>query len=328
MGWMFYGDRAVSVFIVLSGYCLMMPVVNSPDRSLRGGFWGYMARRARRIFPPYYAALALSLAFYALWDIVKRKAHVGAGSWGEYAFDPQNIALHVLMLHDLSSRWIGALNPPMWSVAVEWHLYFFMPTLLLPLWRRAGAAVMLLAATIFGLLPHFLLGPSVNLDWAHPWLLILFAMGMAGAGMAPDVNNKANPVGKAPLLPIAILFAAMFMVVRATLPKEAWLEDILVGVAAVALILWLQRRNSGSPVSNNGLLRFLESRPARALGRYSYSLYLIHFLILWTIPTVARAMRLSYMGGLCLGLVFGVPVALATAYVFYLAAERPFTSAR
>ena len=327
-GWMLYGDRAVSVFIVLSGYCLMMPVVASGDKRLRGGLKGYFFRRARRIFPPYYGALALSLAFYALWNTVKQKAHLGSGSWGEYAFDPQNIALHVLMLHDLSSRWIGAINPPMWSVAVEWHLYFLLPLLLLPLWRRAGILWMLLAATILGLLPHFLLAPSVNLDWAHPWLLVLFAFGAAGAILAPDVNNAEVPVGRAALAPIAVAAITLFVLIRAKIPKEAWLEDMVVGVAATTLILWLQRRNTALPGRTSRLRGWLESRPAVALGRFSYSIYLIHFLIVWTIPPVAHGLHLSITAALFLGILCGVPAALGAAYVFYLVLERPFTKAR
>src|SRR5437016_5916610 len=61
-----YGRYAVDVFIVLSGYCLMLPVARSADGKLRGGAGEYLKRRARRILPPYYAALALTLALAAL----------------------------------------------------------------------------------------------------------------------------------------------------------------------------------------------------------------------------------------------------------------------
>ena len=54
-----HGHFAVAVFIVLSGYCLMRPVANDPRGRLRGGIVGYLGRRARRILPPYYAALGL-----------------------------------------------------------------------------------------------------------------------------------------------------------------------------------------------------------------------------------------------------------------------------
>jgi len=57
--WMQLGHYAVAIFIVLSGFCLMLPVANSADGTLRGGFLGYVWRRVRRIVPAYYAAMAM-----------------------------------------------------------------------------------------------------------------------------------------------------------------------------------------------------------------------------------------------------------------------------
>src|SRR5262245_54424585 len=57
--WFGQGHFSVVFFIVLSGFSLMLPVVRSESRDLAGGFKGYMRRRARRILPPYYAAVVL-----------------------------------------------------------------------------------------------------------------------------------------------------------------------------------------------------------------------------------------------------------------------------
>src|SRR5689334_14181642 len=59
-GWLYHGHFAVDVFIVLSGFCLMLPVVRG-DGTLRGGAKRFFRRRARRILPTYYGALAFSL---------------------------------------------------------------------------------------------------------------------------------------------------------------------------------------------------------------------------------------------------------------------------
>ena len=52
--WVMLGRAAVAVFIVLSGYCLMLPIVQSPRQEWRVAFWPFMWRRAWRILPPYY----------------------------------------------------------------------------------------------------------------------------------------------------------------------------------------------------------------------------------------------------------------------------------
>src|SRR3982751_4857648 len=47
--WVMFGRAAVAVFIVLSGYCLMLPVVQAPEKDWRVSFWPFMWRRAWRI---------------------------------------------------------------------------------------------------------------------------------------------------------------------------------------------------------------------------------------------------------------------------------------
>src|SRR5688572_23981724 len=70
------GHLCVTVFIVISGFCLALPVV-ATDGELRGGALAFFKRRARRILPPYYGAVALCLALIytvigdktgTLWD--------------------------------------------------------------------------------------------------------------------------------------------------------------------------------------------------------------------------------------------------------------------
>src|ERR1035438_9577060 len=41
-GWMEQGHLGVDVFIVLSGYCLMLPVARSADGMLKGGVLAYL----------------------------------------------------------------------------------------------------------------------------------------------------------------------------------------------------------------------------------------------------------------------------------------------
>ncbi len=60
-----FGHDAVAVFIVLSGYCLMLPIARADGRLARG-VRSYFGRRAWRILPPYFAALAGSWLLLAL----------------------------------------------------------------------------------------------------------------------------------------------------------------------------------------------------------------------------------------------------------------------
>ena len=70
-GWFIYGRFAVVVFIVLSGFSLAL----SPARHgwRLDGISRFARRRARRILPAYWAALAFSLA--VAWLIVPQPGH-------------------------------------------------------------------------------------------------------------------------------------------------------------------------------------------------------------------------------------------------------------
>ena len=117
--WMNFGHYAVVVFIVLSGYCLMLPVVRSRDEALAGGFWGYLKRRARRTLPAYYGAIAFSLLLIAAFPALRQQ--VGA-QWDRClpAFQTDVLLAHLLMLHNLRFAWHQTIDAPLWSMATEW----------------------------------------------------------------------------------------------------------------------------------------------------------------------------------------------------------------
>ena len=136
--WLLRG-RAVAVFMALSGFCLMIPVAKSPGGELRDGFWGYVKRRLRRIVPPYYAAMALGLMCILLLPGMGR----GTGEFWRRAvpaITAGNVISHLLLLHWLNPAWVYRINPPYWTLGTEWVLYLLFPLVLLPLWRKFGAA--------------------------------------------------------------------------------------------------------------------------------------------------------------------------------------------
>ena len=57
------GSTGVSLFLVLSGFCLYLPVVRGGGRLRAGRFF---RRRATRLLPAYYVSLAAVLAVTAL----------------------------------------------------------------------------------------------------------------------------------------------------------------------------------------------------------------------------------------------------------------------
>ena len=322
--WISFGRQAVAVFIVLSGYCLMLPVVRAAGQSLPGGVLEYFKRRAWRILPPYYGALVFSLAAMAVLPLWINTANSWWGTM-EPAFGTGNFIGHVLLVHNLSDQWVYRINSPMWSVAMEWQIYFLFPLVLLSVWRRAGIFALVLTAFAIGLFPVLVLK---KLAWTAPWFVGHFALGMAGAaiGFSPDkvASGLRHRISWGLLAALGTLaFVAISAVsLRVGLAdwKYVFLTDVIVGGATICLMIYCTRfLTDGAPDSPRPtVLRVLESPFAAFLGKFSYSLYLIHAPVVGGVHVILRQSGFS-SNLLFWGMMFvSVPFSLVVAYGFYL----------
>ena len=337
-----YGHQAVDVFLVLSGFCLMLPVAR--HGTLAGGAWGFYARRARRILPPYFAALGLCALLLLLLPLFSHDH--GA------RFTPASLAINALLLQDWFPRLAQQFDTPTWTVAVEWKIYFLFP-LLVWLLRRSGPGAVLALTAVLGagltaLLHH--LAPGMPLDHTCPWFVALFGLGVC-AGWAtgrPHLEKWLCGVGAATLL------MQLFLLCHPTLIWGAlpWSDVNMGALAACLLALWGQTRHRRSALSAPALLSW---RPLVFLGTFAYSLYLLHFPLLalgtsvfsppflhallghaWVAHTPMLARPLAALAALTLSLRFrfllttvaGLPLTLALSYLFFVAFERPFLNTR
>jgi peptidoglycan/LPS O-acetylase OafA/YrhL len=309
------GNFAVPVFIVLSGFVLMLPVARRDDLRFSAGTVQYFKRRAKRILPPYFAAIILFLLL--IWALPLLQ-HPSGTAWDtKVPVTPWGVISHLLLLHNLSGTTIYQINGPAWSVATEWQIYFAMPFLLLPLWRMFGGIWTVLTAVIVGWAIHFLV-PSV--DAAHFWFLGLFAFGMAAAYLVV----RGTRIPRLGVIVAALSMASMVSIVLAhgLAQRAAWLSETALGTVVALALVWLSQRT----IANRKTLvhKVLESRPLVWVGSWSYSAYLIHS------PILALGNLLLVPLALPLGLHFALmvvavlPIALACGYVFHLLIERRF----
>jgi len=312
------GHLAVSVFIVISGFCLTLPVARG-DGTLPGGVWTFFKRRARRILPPYYAALALSLLLIAtvigkptrtLWDVA-------------IEIRPTDVISHVGLFQHFFGT--GRINYAFWSISLEWHLYFLFPLLVL-LFRRWSALGTFLVALATGYFLVLVVGGRAARANLH--YLGLFTLGMLMAQVAFSARSWA--AWARAKLPWGLLAGVTLAVSTGLMAHWGWrgairrwpLLDLLVGIGAAALLQAATQRQEGI------VTRFFAARPLVWVGRSSYSLYLIHAPLLQLIwQFLLNPLGLGNGAVFVALMVGGIPLILAATYLFYRFFEAPFVGA-
>ena len=313
-GWLANGLLAVQIFIVLSGYCLMLAAMGDGGR-LRGGLPGFALRRAARILPSYYGALAFTLCLLALIP------GMSALDASDRATVPGLVA-HLLLLHNFNPAWITQIDPPMWSLSVEWQIYFIFALVLLPVWQRLGTIGALLTGVAIGYFVHWITKGVA--DYSQPFYVGFFAMGMAAAAISVGKSEFAERARRLPWAVIGtVLLIPCILVFNYDHSTHAWIISshfLSLSVASLLVAQMLARQDGIN------LRRLLEWKPVQAVGLVSYSLYLTHFPVLAALYSWVHRWRLSPDSEVGIMLVAGIPLSLAVASVFYKFLERPFLS--
>ena len=299
-GWLVHGRLAVVTFIVLSGFSL---AISAARRGWRlGGAVRFARRRARRILPPYWAALAVSLVIASALPSLPLSSPATVESTVVYG----------LLLQDVVAA--PAPNGAFWSIAVEASLYVAFPALLL-IRRWAGAVATLATATV----PVIVIGllfPSVPMGARATGYTLelapLFTVGVVAAAIVATCER----IRRLPWHHLAALAAVPVLVLIAvqgsvwTVRHYYWVDL----AAGPAIALFLAAVATGQPA---GLARVLGSRPLRALGGFSYSLYLLHLPVVGLVSRIVVApLARPGVPAFVATLILAVPACLLVAKAF------------
>ncbi len=310
---LYYGHFAVTVFITLSGFCLMIPVISR--NGLRGGARGFFLGRVRRILPPYYAALVLSIGI-AVWLLER---HTGTLYDYSLPVTRRSVLLHVLLLHNLSPSTIANINGPFWSIAVESQIYLLFPALIFLLVRRGIGAVLAVSATLSTLL--WLAVHDTPRSGLTPHYLFIFTLGMFAALQAfRPAQRRMAYLSALVFQGVAFVSAIALLALVHHYPRRVGVpEDLCVGIVTGCMLVLMLRD------PRNWLRRIVELAPLVWVGGFSYSLYLIHFplqQLFWQMTVEGR--HLSDLNGFLVVALLGTPLLVLISFGFYHAFERPF----
>ena len=318
-----YGQAAVGLFIVLSGFSLMIPVTRSGG-VLRGGAWKFFGRRAKRIVPPYYAAVGLSLLF--IHFLIGHKT----GTQWDFALPVTraDVWTHLLLVQDLFSHF--KINNAFWSISVEWRIYFTFPILILLFTKYGGEKVVLgMLAVVLLIILGFQHSLTSLLYGTRPSFFALFAIGMLACEIGLGQQKKLCEIRDrvswfAVWVPVWFIYIVLNFVWRGnlTLP-QVFVLDTVNGILSAVLLIALSKPGP-SRVRN-----LLSWRPLVFVGTFAYSIYLIHMPIAQTVWEYgARPLHKGFLPTYFIMVFVGLPIVVGASYLFFLAFERPFLNTK
>lgn len=322
------GIAGVTIFFVLSGFLLATPFAQwQAGLRQRPPLGRYYLRRVLRVFPAYYAQLAILLAVAAYLP-----GQPGVGDAG-------SLLRHLLMLFMPPPLGTLPMNGVWWTLPIEFGFYLVLPLFVLLLRPGRGPWLLLVCLAVMyvwrhGVVVHLADAPlpvRVSAAYQLPGSMDAFGMGMLAAVL--HVNRATLPAWLLPpvrgtllgVLGIVLIIVAIYWLPgrRAEYWSDhaifyLWTPALSLGIAAVLL----------AGAAGNGVMQGLfGTRVMVFLGVVSYSVYLWHLPVLnWL---VAASWYPALTGGrLAWILALALPPTLAIATLSYLAIERPFMRMR
>lgn len=274
------GWAGVDIFFTLSAFLLALPFASwqlgAMARPALGTFW---LRRVLRIFPAYYAQLAVLLALAA----------VGIGAWPSLA----QFAGNLVLWFNFGSMAAAPINPVTYTLPIEFCFYLVLPLFALLLRPRAWLVLLVFALVETQAYRHFMYAAVAHADVPQrvlaleqlPGRLDQFVFGM----LAAYAYTRAALADALPRVRVAdalfVLGALVVAAMVATIHLRSgtyWDGDPLLfvwhGIVGAAVALMLYAAAAGSRVAH----ALFANRPLRHLGVVSFGLYLWHFpLIGW-----------------------------------------------
>jgi peptidoglycan/LPS O-acetylase OafA/YrhL len=317
----------VPLFFVISGYCIAA-AADSARRKPRAGAT-FFVRRFRRIYPPLWAYLAVTVAAVALLSLTPGYPHpipypwqIAPGQW------LGNLTLTEEWRHTVAGPPRGYLTGQLWSLCYEEQFYLVVGLVLVAARRwlfpalAAVTALVLLNVCDLNALAGDRLGVDLNrYRWPAPGFFVDGLWLPFAAGVA--VYYRSNYAGLARrwyldgLLVVGLVWFGRYVSVgwdfEPNLPSYAG------SAFAFALVLgWLHRFDAATAASRL-------AAPLAWCGRMCYSIYLVHVpvtevfgwnLYRWGLDTPVEEVLVTVP--------VTVAASLALSYLFYRLVERRF----
>lgn len=285
------GTFGVQIFFAITGYLFTRKAVAARGNLPAGPF---LAARLRRIVPMYSAAVALAIAIACVSQI---GVPLDAGLLLRNAISLYGAGFvqgAASIRGVTSEQLIGTI----WTLPFEWLFYLFVPALAAVIRSRRGTIILFVVlALYFG-----------NEFWGSSHVYMAFFIPGIVAGLLPAADLSAGQRG---LLGITAFILALFMVLPGTQLFSAVRLVLMLGLFG-ALVLAAPRLLGWSGLAG--------------LGDVSYSIYLLHFPLLFATHAILNSPHVALFAPYprIAALLGSAALVIVLSAITYRLIERPF----
>lgn len=306
-----WGDFGVRCFFVLSGFLITGILLSARARACAGeqslgrAARHFYARRALRIFPLFYAALAAA----TLLDL--------PGAREELPWHATYLSNYFLSIH---RRWAVTSLGHFWTLAVEEQFYALWPWLILLLPRRLLPKLLVLLIAVGPMVRLALLLAGLDETGAQRFTPSCFDSLALGGLLALCDAGRAGPRRDALVRASALAGLALGVVWKAT--RGSLLAAVLLPLASSLVSAGLVAEAARGLGGIAG--RALSLRPVVYIGKISYGLYVVHLPILYgVLPLLERRLGDPLAGRPGARVLVALAASFAVASASWLLLERP-----
>lgn len=292
------GKYGVNVFFVISGFTIAKTFTETE------GYRPYLIRRMFRILPLYWLIMIVGFLL--------ANSGIEVSDWMrrfDVSADAYNLFMHLAMISYLDYRVANSILGVEWTIPIEVFWYLLLPLLLSraqTVLRTLGAvATLIIMAGIMAYFSKKLFGTVLPVKWSPIASGHLFFIGALTFFLREKLRERRDSRFR------LVIWGAVALFVL-SISFEFTGRGELIAIATAILLVFASKQRAG------WLVTVLTYRPVLFLGSISYSIYLIHLIVI----AVLRRADLGFSASLAnFALVFAITVALST--LTYVLVERP-----